>query len=244
MRAMPARKMNRANAASVENPTPARGPKPSLSKGQIAHAAIAIADSEGLASVTMQRVAREVGLTTMALYRYFPGKAEVVALMIDSAADSPLDFGKPSSPWGSRLKNWAHRCLAIYKDHPWFLEATTARRSKMGPNELAWMEAALAMLRECGLGPQKRHRAFFTIIGYVRGHATFQQAGGKSDGAEEEWIHELDQTLQRDPNHYPALLDVLRSGALSETVAAAFDFGIECILDGIRAQVRGADRST
>lgn len=241
---MPARKTSRAHAVSVEKAVPARGPKPSLSKGLIAHQAIRIADREGLASVTMKRVAGEVGLTTMALYRYFPGKAEVVALMIDSVADSPLDFGKPSSPWASRLKNWAHRCLTIYKDHPWFLEATTTRRSPMGPNELAWMEAALAMLRECGLGPQKRHRAFFTIIGYVRGHATFQQARGRSAGTEEEWIRELNQTLEREPNQYPALLDVLRSGALSESVAAAFDFGLECILDGIRAQVRGANRST
>jgi AcrR family transcriptional regulator len=69
----------------------------------------------------MQRIAREVGLTTMALYRYFRGKAEVIALMIDSVADSPPLFGKQSALWTTRLKEWAHRCLAIYQDHPWFL---------------------------------------------------------------------------------------------------------------------------
>ena len=69
----------------------------------------------------MQRVAREVGVTTMALYRYFPGKADLLDRMIDSASDSPANFGKPSLSWNVRLKKWTRRCLAIYRNHPWFL---------------------------------------------------------------------------------------------------------------------------
>jgi AcrR family transcriptional regulator len=233
---MPANKSSRANATWVKKPAPTRGPKPSLSKGKIALTAIRLADKEGLAAVTMQRVAREVGLTTMALYRYFPGKSEVIALMIDSVADSPLRFSEPTSPWTTRLKEWAHRCLAIYDDHPWFLEATTVRQSAMGPNELGWMEMALAMLTESGLRPKKRHHAFFTIIGHVRGHATFLQAR-KSIGDGKGWVRELAHTLHQEPNQYPILLDVLRSGAFSESVAGAFDFGLDCILDGIRTQL-------
>jgi hypothetical protein len=106
----------------------------------------------------------------------------------------------------------------------------------MGPNELAWMEAALAMLTEAGLRPKKRHHAFFTIIGHVRGHATFRQAR-KGDGGGMESMRELTKTLHQEPNRYPTVLDVLRSGAFSESVASAFDFGLDCILDGIRAQV-------
>lgn len=188
----------------------------------------------------MQTVAEEVGLTTMALYRYFPGKAELVALMIDSVADSSLQFGKPSSPWSIRLKKWAHSCLAIYRDHRWFLEATTARQSPLGPNELAWMEAALAMLAESGLESKELHHAFFIIIGHVRGHTTFQQATGRG-AAGNEWMREFVQTVQQEPNRYATLLDVLRSGAFGETIAGAFDFGLDCILDGIRARIRGAN---
>jgi AcrR family transcriptional regulator len=235
---MPARKSSRAKATWVGKPVSTRGPKPSLSPGQIARAAIRLADKEGLTAVTMQRVAREVGLTTMALYRYFPGKAEVIAHMIDSVADSPPQFAESSSPWSTRLKEWAHRCLAIYQGHQWFLEATTARRSPMGPNELAWMEAALSMLAESGLEPTKRHHAFFTIIGHVRGHATFQHAR-QGCGAGKEWMRDLAQIVRQEPNRYPALLGVLRSGAFSESVAGAFDFGLDCFLDGIRAQASG-----
>src|SRR5580658_6302347 len=180
-RAMPAKRdVGGANLAWGKKPAPSRGPKRTRSTGQIARTAIRLADEDGLAAVTMQRVAREVGLTTMALYRYFPAKTDLVALMIDSTSDSPLQFGKPSLPWNTRLKEWARHCLAIYRDHPWFLEATSARQSIIGPNELSWMEAALAMLAESGLGPKERHHAFLAIIGHVRGHATFQQVGTRS----------------------------------------------------------------
>jgi AcrR family transcriptional regulator len=237
---MAAKKSSQTNSNRLEKPAPTRGPKPSVSRDRIARTAVRIADKEGLAAITMQRIAREVGLSTMALYRYFPSKAEVVGLMIDSVADSSFRFGRPSLPWSIRLKKWAECCLTIYRDHRWFLEATTAGQSPMGPNEVAWMEAALAMLAESGLVSKKRHHAFFTIIGHVRGHATFEQAG-RSTAAGKEWMRELTQTLQQEPNRYPTLTEVLRSGAFSESITSAFDFGLDCILDGIRAQVRGVN---
>ena len=232
---MVARQSSRANAALVGKPTSTRGPKPSLSRGEISRAAVRLADTKGLAAVTMQRLAQEVGLTTMAIYRYFSGKDEVIALMIDSVADSSLSFSKQPLPWSTRLRKWAHCCLDIYQHHPWFLEATTARQSPIGPNELAWMEAAMAMLAESGLEPKKRYQAFFTVIGLVRGHATFLDAK-RSGVGRQEWKRELAQTLQHEPNQYPALRHVFCSGSFSESTSSAFDFGLDCILDGIRAQ--------
>lgn len=185
----------------------------------------------------MQRVARRVGVTTMALYRYFPGKADLLDLMIDSASDSAPTFGKPTSQWSARLKEWARRCLAIYQNHPWFLEATSVRRSIMGPNELLWMEAALAMLAESGLASADRHSAFLALIGQVRGHATFQEIRKYGESAEE-WTHDLAHVLRPEAGRYPALLKALDSSAFSQKPERAFDFAVDCILDGIRSRVR------
>ena len=81
-------------------PRPTRGPKPALTLGQIADAAIAVADAEGLAAVSMQRVAADLGYTKMSLYRYLPGKAELVAAMIERAPAtrrrSAASGGRPS----------------------------------------------------------------------------------------------------------------------------------------------------
>jgi len=233
---MPINKSTGVNPAWGTKPSPGRGPKPSVSAIHIARLAIHVADAEGLEAVTMQRIAREVRLTTMALYRYVSGKSDLVDLMIDSASDSAPEFGKPSLPWSDRLKQWARRCFAIYRDHPWFLEATSMRRSIMGPNELSWMEAALTMLAESGLAPVDQHPAFLALIGHVRGHATFQQIRKYSESPQK-WIHDLVQLLDSQSDRYPAMLQAVRSGAFSKSSGVAFEFGIDCILEGIRARV-------
>lgn len=233
---MPVSKDTSVNLAWSQRRTPGRGPKPSVSAEQIARAAILVADEEGLEAVTMQRIAGAVALTTMALYRYVSSKSDLVDLMIDWASDAAPIFGKPSQPWSVRLKEWAHRCFAIYREHPWFLEATTMRRSIMGPKELSWMEAALAMLAESGLAREERHSAFLALIGHVRGHATFQQIR-KYSASPQKWTNDLVQLLNSQAARYPVLLDAVRSGAFSKAPTLAFDFGIDCIVAGIRARV-------
>lgn len=233
---MPARNDTNTNLAWGKKPPASRGPKPTLTVAQIARAAIQLADAEGLEAVTMQRVAREVGVTTMAVYRYFPGKSDLLDLMIDSASDRAANFEEPLLPWNVRLKKWARSCLAIYRRHPWFLEATSVRRSLVGPNELSWMEAALAMLAEAGLAPKDRHSAFLALIGQVRGHATFEHIR-KYDESPEKWFRDLARALKSEARRYPALLEAVDSGRFSEDSGRAFDFGLDCILDGIRSRV-------
>jgi AcrR family transcriptional regulator len=234
---MASRRTSSANLAWEKKAPPSRGPQPALTVSQIARVAIKIADAEGLEAVTMHRVARELGVTTMALYRYFPGKAHLVDLMIDSVSDSETGFGKPSLPWSARLKVWATRCRAIYLDHPWFLQATSVRHSIMGPNELSWMEAALGILAESGLAPGDRHPAFLALIGHVRGHATFQQIR-KYNESPETWARELVRALKSQAHRFPSSLAALDSGAFSKGSTRAFDFGLVCILEGIRERVR------
>jgi len=240
---MPTKNRRDVNLTWGKKTAPSRGPKPGLSTAQIARVAIQLADAEGLAAVTMQRVAREVGVTTMALYRYFPGKADLLDRMIDSASDSPASFGNLSLPWNVRLKKWTRRCLAIYRDHPWFLEATSARTSLMGPNELTWMEAALAILAEAGLNPRDRHHAFLAVIGHVRGHATFRRAAQRSESGRN-WIHDLSEMLKPEAHRYPTLVASLDSGALFEDPDAAFGFGLDCIVEGIRARAGSPSAKT
>jgi AcrR family transcriptional regulator len=238
---MPIKRDAGANLVWGKKAAPSRGPKPTLSAVEIARAAIQLADVEGLEAVTMQRVAQQVGVATMALYRYFPSKADLLSLMIDSVSESAAQFGRPSSPWSVRLRRWAHCCLAIYRDHPWFLGATSVRHGLMGPNELSWMEAALAILAESGLSRKQRHHAFLAIIGQVRGHATFEEIK-KHNASGQQWVHDLIHNLRPEADRFPELLDVLHSGAFAEDTDAAFDFGLDCILDGVRARARAAGR--
>src|SRR3954462_10462128 len=126
-----------------ERAQPTRGPKPALSLDRIADAAIAIADAEGLAAVSMQRVAADLGYTKMSLYRYLPGKAELIALMVERA------MGDPPAPagggWRESRTEGTRQLMASFVRHPWSLAATVGARP-LGPRELRWTESALTVM--------------------------------------------------------------------------------------------------
>src|SRR6201992_2229738 len=123
---------------------PRRGPKPSLSLERIVAEAIALADAEGLASLSMQHLAERLGCAKMALYRYVTGKPELVALMPDTGLGAPPPPAGEQS-WRAVLRLWATTIFGRYRAHPWAIEASAGPRPT-GPHELAWMETALAAL--------------------------------------------------------------------------------------------------
>ncbi|HEV8569026.1 MAG TPA: TetR/AcrR family transcriptional regulator [Actinoplanes sp.] len=142
-----------------------RGPKPKLSLDQIADAAIGIADAEGLAAVSMQRVAADLGYTKMSLYRYLPGKTELVALMVERALGEPPPLA--GQDWRAALAEWCRQLLAGFVRHPWTLEATVGVRP-LGPHEVGWMESALTVLAGTPLTGGERLDAMVLLVGHAR----------------------------------------------------------------------------
>lgn len=119
-----------------------------LSADTIIEAAIAIADADGLAAVSMQRIGRELGYTAMGLYRHVPGKAELIAAMTDTA------YGPPPRPpksrrWRAEVEAWVEALWQRYETHPWTVQVPT-RGTPIGPNELAWFEALARPLATVG----------------------------------------------------------------------------------------------
>jgi AcrR family transcriptional regulator len=219
-----------------ERDHPNRGPKPTLTADQIARAAIGVADADGLGAVSMQRIARKVHVTTMALYRYFSSKAELVDLMIDLAGGPAPDLSVGAKRWRSRLEEWTRRCSSIYRNHPWFLQAATARRRVMGPNELEWLDAALGVLADTGLPARQQHLAFLVLIGHVRSNAEFM-AGRAQGPSAEQWESVMARLLGKHRDRYPTLIAAIDSGAFSQSPEDGLEFGLKCILDGIESLV-------
>src|SRR5690606_14503843 len=103
-----------------------RGPKPTLSRAAIVSAATELADAEGLAAVSMQKLADRLGYTKMSLYRHVPGKAELTALMTEAAlAGLPELDTTGAPPWRSGLRSWALLSFERYRRHPWVMELLT-----------------------------------------------------------------------------------------------------------------------
>ncbi|GAA2790795.1 helix-turn-helix domain-containing protein [Kitasatospora sp. CM 4170] len=217
-----------------EQEQPRRGPKPSLTPDRITATAIAIADAEGLDAVSMQRVAAELDVTTMALYRYVPGKTDLVDLMVDTALGTP-SLGGTVGGWRPRLTEWARQCWALYRRHPWILPATAMRRQLMGPNQLAWLDAALAALADSGLPPARRHDTFLLIVGHIRSLA--QQRQDANQEGDQEWNRLTGELLERHGARFPALTAAVAAGAFTPQDEDPLDYGLECILDGVAALI-------
>ena len=211
-------------------PAPSRGPKPAITLTGIAEAAIRIADAEGLDAVSMQRIAGDLPVTKMALYRYVPGKTELLAVMSDLAMGAPPE--RPGLPWREALQTWAMDLYAGFTRHPWLLQSTIGRRL-LGPNELAWMEQGLAALGDSGLRGGEQLDSILVITSHVRNIA--QQSTtfpGHSVGlTEEEVTQSLAEILTTESDRFPNLAAALRTAAGSEN--QGLQFGLDRILDGL-----------
>lgn len=139
-----------------------RGPRPGLTVPGIVAAAIELADTEGLAAVSMARVAQTLGVTTMALYRYVANKDELLARMYDAGlADDPGDVRVlPPAPadapaWRTGLHAWFEHQLALVARHPWLMQAVAAN-PPFGPHHIAVLETGLAALEDTPLSTSAR----------------------------------------------------------------------------------------
>lgn len=101
---------------------PGKGPRPGLSLERIVAAGVRVAAAEGLAAVSMSRVATDLGASTMSLYRYVAAKDELLTLMMDAAAGPPpADLPRPGETWRDGLSRWAWAYRAILHEHPWIV---------------------------------------------------------------------------------------------------------------------------
>lgn len=210
---------------------PSRGPKPSLSRERIVTAAIAIADADGLSAVSMQRVAADLGVTKMAMYRYVPGKAELTLLMVDAAMGPPPDPDAAATDWRARLDGWARQLWQGFTAHPWILGATIGLRP-IGPAELGWMDAGVAALADCGLSGAERLDAIELVSGHLRSLAQ-QVMSVEPEMTEADFLALLGTALTHHADRFPALRDAMTDGSWPDGRDNALTFGLDRILDGI-----------
>ncbi len=211
---------------------PTRGPKPALSLERIAAAGVEVADAEGLAAVSMQKVAGLLDFTKMSLYRYVPGKAELVALMVESAVDEP-PAPADGADWREQLTAWAHHLAESFDRHPWLLDATVGPRV-LGPRELSWLERVVAALDGHGLTGPERMDAAVLLAGHVREIAGQSRAAGPAGSPEAELLAALGTVVRQHADRFPAVAAAMADPNGRDQ---ALHFGLERILDGLAALI-------
>ncbi|NEB04984.1 TetR/AcrR family transcriptional regulator [Streptomyces sp. SID13726] len=229
-------------------PRPSRGPKPGLTLDRIVEVAVRIADEEGFDAVSMRRIATELGTGAMSLYRYVPGKAELLDLMLDRVqkpAENPADLG--DGGWRAALEAVARATLALYTRHPWLLGVNQAR-PLLGPSALDGLEKVLGRIRPMGLTDPELVSAAIMIDGYVVGAArtqVYQQEAERNSGmTTSEFFAAQAPFLEKvmTAGRYPVLASLA-----DDTWSPEFDhfeFGLQRILDGLEVCVEERRRQS
>lgn len=218
-----------------------RGPKPKFDIRDVARAGIAVADADGLAAVSMARVAAELAVTTMALYRYVDRKDELLLAMIDTAYGPP-PRRQPSGTWRTQLQSWGRANHAALLRHPWIVQIALAD-PPLGPHTVAWMERGLVAFGDTGLGHQERLSCLLVLEVYIRGHVLL--TSGLGTGAEPDFAFARGLAGVIDAERFPAVAAALASGSLEDDddlSGEEFEFGLQTLLDGIAALVEGRGR--
>ncbi|XVQ14631.1 TetR/AcrR family transcriptional regulator [Spirillospora sp. CA-255316] len=126
-----------------------RGPAPERSRAQITAVAVALADAEGLAAVSMRRIAGELGTGPASLYRYVRGRDDLVDLMTDAAAGE-VDVTAPLT--GDPVEDMVALALQVRRvnlRHPWMLDLPP-RPERLGPRAIDFLEHGLRALEPAG----------------------------------------------------------------------------------------------
>ncbi len=220
-----------------------KGPKRGLSLDGIVEAAVAVASSDGLAAVSMNRIATELGAATMSLYRYVATKDELLALMMDSVFASPPAPRGPRERWRPALSRWARAHLAVLRLHPWAVRIPLSG-PPITPNHVVWFERGLAALRDTGLTGDEKVSVMLLMNGFVRNEALLKSdlqnaAGAGSSLASARLSYGTILSSLIDPERFPAIAAVIAAGTFERAADpdADFAFGLERILDGVAALV-------
>jgi AcrR family transcriptional regulator len=219
---------------------PSKGRRGGLNLEKVVTAAVELADAEGLEAVSMARVAKALGFTTMSLYRHVRSKEELLVLMLNRVVAMPP--ARPYDGWREGLENWAWDLLAMVREHPWVLYVPIAPPPAT-PNNIAVMERGLAPLADTPLSEQEKGNLILTINGYVFWQARLETelAPGVDDDALVAYVTIM-RTLVDD--RWPAVKRMVESGAFEDeedTRDADFAFGLARVLDGIERLIEAED---
>jgi AcrR family transcriptional regulator len=179
----------------------ARRRRAPISRDAIVTAAIQLLDREGLAALSMRRLAEELGTGAASLYWHVGSKDGLLDLVLDEV----IGEGKVPDPdpgrWQEQLKQVARDQRAISLRHPWAVRVSIGR-IPMGPNALRYSERILAILRAGGLPPRLAVQGYLLLIATINGFTIDET--GVDDGAA------ADSPLPIDPAELQQVADMAR----------------------------------
>ena len=188
----------------------------------------------------MRRVADRLQCPVMSLYRHLDGKNQLISLAVDAVFGEEPFPDEPPASWRLRLAESAHRQWRCYHRHPWIASVVSLARPALSPAGMREMEWAFEGLEELAMPSGDRLKVYLLVAAFVHGAAGLlaadTQAEAKSGLTGTEWW----------AANAPAFRQIFATGEYVHIAGLAgakplaqgewFEFGLECILDGLQTR--------
>ena len=220
---------------------PRSEPRVPLNKERVFHAAIAVADSGGIGSLTMRKLAEELGVEAMSLYYHVANKEAVLDGVVDAIVaeiESALGgFDIPTdTDWKTSLRRRILTAREVMLRHRW-APAVIETRTTMTPTMMRYFDTLLGILREGGFSVDLGHHAMHALGSRALGFSQeLFQPDGNSQG-EDDLTEMLELMASQLPNITEMMTEIAHDdpdstlGWCDDQVE--FEFGLDVILDGL-----------
>ena len=208
-----------------------------LTRERVMAAAIELADRDGIESISMRKLAQELGVEAMSLYTHVRSKNDLLAGMADTVV-SQIPVTAEGTDWKASLRQLALAARTVMLRHPW-APRTVEAQAAPGPAALRYINVVLGILREGGFSIAQTHHALHILgshlLGFTQG--LFDDSGDLGPDAATALASALGASH---PYVVEMALAVTHGGALGRCDDdAEFEFALDFILDGLARLHRG-----
>jgi AcrR family transcriptional regulator len=214
-----------------------------LSKERVVHAAVALAARDGIESLTMRKLADELGAGAMSLYHYVPNKEELLDGMVD-VVFGEIELPTTDVDWKAAMRRRAISTRETLNRHRWAVGLMESRTTP-GPASLRLHNAVLGCLREAGFSIEMSIQAYSVQDAYIYGFALQEkslpfESTEESAAVAEEQARQFAELAQEQQSaalaeEFPYLAEVV-AGHVADVgydFATAFEYGLDLILDAL-----------
>jgi len=206
-----------------------------MSRERVLRTAMDLADRDGLESLTMRRLAKELGVEVMTLYYYVAKKDDILDGIADLVAIE-IELPSGGAGWKAAARQRAISAHDVLVRHPW-ASLLWVSREALGPGRLRYMDSGLRGYREAGSSPELTEQAFHAVENHIVGY-TLQEmsfAIDPKDVAEAgaQFLHRLPADEYPD---FAAHVAQHLQGA-GHVDSGDFEFALDLILNGIEQMV-------
>lgn len=209
---------------------------PKLTRDAVIDAALARVDSDGLEALSFRRLAADLGVTPMALYRYVSSKDELLGAIADRAFEEFEFPADPEASWQDRLRALGRSYRKVLLAHPSIAAVERSGESVASVDGLRIVEVMLSLLREAGFPLEEAAQLHELLAQFVLGLVLLETGGAPEPSAEEQEARAgqvRTQLMFLPPDEFPNVLDAIDYLCGTKRVQLSFELALDLMIGGL-----------